>query len=289
MLTRITTQITGKTNGFGLKGRTRQRVLAVSRLFSLLLSVLCFAANALAQNAAASPSPAASPKATPVPDVLNTGTANPVVLIIVIGALALAPFALIMLTSFVKISVVLSILRNALGTQQVPPNQVITGISLILTVFIMAPVVEKMYQEAGTEIIFTETSVAKILDVANKGREPLRAFLERHAIVKDRLMFLELAKRMAIRNGTDPNEIQATDFRILVPAFVTSQLSQAFMIGFFLFIPFLVIDMVVSNILQAMGMFMLSPTTISLPFKLLLFVMIDGWALLLNNLVMGYV
>ncbi|MEP6923859.1 MAG: type III secretion system export apparatus subunit SctR [Pyrinomonadaceae bacterium] len=244
-----------------------------------------------AQSAKATPSPADVPKAAAPAsaDALGTGTANPLVLIVVVGALALAPFALIMLTSFVKISVVLSILRTALGTQQVPPNQVITGISLILTVFIMAPVVEKMYKDAGSEIIFSEVSVAKIMDVAQKGQKPLKEFLERYAHQTDRVMFYDLAQRMAIRNQTDPKEIQYGDFRVLVPSFVTSQLTEAFRIGFFLFIPFLVIDMVVSNILQAMGMFMLSPTTISLPFKLLLFVMIDGWALILKNLVLGYI
>ena len=222
----------------------------------------------------------------------SSGTANPVVLVIVLGALALAPFALIMLTSFVKISVVLSILRNALGTQQVPPNQVITGISLILTIFIMAPVVEKMYAEAGnigdSEAVFSEVSVKTIFEAAKRGREPLRAFLERHAAERDRKMFLGLAQRMAVRNGNDPAEILVTDFRVVVPSFVTSQLTEAFKIGFLLFIPFLVIDMVVSNILQAMGMFMLSPAMISLPFKLLLFVLVDGWVILVRNLVLGY-
>ncbi|HVF49405.1 MAG TPA: type III secretion system export apparatus subunit SctR [Pyrinomonadaceae bacterium] len=222
----------------------------------------------------------------------DAGTANPVVLIIVLGALALAPFALIMLTSFVKISVVLSILRNALGTQQVPPNQVITGISLILTIFIMSPVVEKMYAAAGevqnTEAIFSETSVQTLFESAKKGKEPLRAFLERHAQENDRIMFLGLAQRMAKKNGNDPAEIKASDFRIVIPSFVTSQLTEAFQIGFLLFLPFLIIDMVVSNILQAMGMFMLSPVMISLPFKLLLFVLIDGWVLLIKNLVLSY-
>jgi type III secretion protein R len=220
------------------------------------------------------------------------GTANPVVLVIVLGALALAPFALIMLTSFVKISVVLSILRNALGTQQVPPNQVITGVSLILTIFIMAPVVEKMYAEAGnvgdSEAIFSEVSVKTIFEAAKRGREPLRQFLERHAHEADRKMFYNLAQRMAVRNGNDPNEILPTEFRVVIPSFVTSQLTEAFQIGFLLFIPFLVIDMVVSNILQAMGMFMLSPAMISLPFKLLLFVLVDGWVILIRNLVLGY-
>lgn len=220
------------------------------------------------------------------------GTANPVVLVIILGALALAPFALIMLTSFVKISVVLSILRNALGTQQVPPNQVITGISLILTIFIMSPVVEKMYAAAGeigdSEAVFSEVSVRTIFEAAKRGKEPLRDFLERHAHDDDRKMFLGLAQRMAVKNGNDPTAISIRDFRTLIPSFVTSQLTEAFQIGFLLFIPFLIIDMVVSNILQAMGMFMLSPVMISLPFKLLLFVLIDGWVLLIRGLVLSY-
>lgn len=220
-------------------------------------------------------------------------TANPVVLIIVIGALALAPFGLIMLTSFVKIAVVLSILRNALGTQQIPPNQVITGIALILTVFIMAPVVEKMRAEAGTiqdtEAIFSEVSVKTLFEASERGKKPLRDFLLRYAHEKHRVMFFGLAHQMAQRNGNDPNQITAEDFRVVIPAFVTSQLTEAFQIGFILFIPFLIIDMVVANILQAMGMFMLSPTIISLPFKLLLFVLISGWEILIKNLVLGYV
>ena len=251
-------------------------------LFALYaLSLLSMVPDALAQEA---PRAAAGGG--------GTGAANPVVLVIVLGALALAPFALIMLTSFVKISVVLSILRNALGTQQVPPNQVITGISLILTIFIMAPVVEKMYAEAGnvgdSEAIFSEVSVKQIFEASKRGREPLRQFLERHAHESDRKMFYNLAQRMAVRNGNDPAEILPTEFRVVIPSFVTSQLTEAFQIGFLLFIPFLVIDMVVSNILQAMGMFMLSPAMISLPFKLLLFVLVDGWVILVRNLVLGY-
>jgi type III secretion protein R len=218
--------------------------------------------------------------------------ANPVVLIVTLGALALAPFALIMMTSFVKISVVLSILRNALGTQQVPPNQVITGISLILTIFIMAPVAEKMLEEAGlsdaTAPVFTEMRADTLFKALDKGKEPLRTFLERNAHEADRRLFLGLAQRLAQKNGKDPNAITVRDFRVVVPAFVTSQLTEAFQIGFLLFIPFLVIDMLVSNILQAMGMFMLSPTMISLPFKLLLFVLVKGWVTLIQNLVLSY-
>jgi type III secretion protein R len=269
--------------------------IAPLRLFAFLLGALCFATNAFAQTATQTATPAtaaraaASPTAAAGQDVLSAGTANPIVLIIVIGALALAPFALIMLTSFVKIAVVLSILRNALGASSIPPNSIVTGISLILTIFIMSPVIEKMYGAAGAEITLSEASLARAFDVAERGREPLRQFLERHANERDRALFLDLARRMAIRNGTNPEEIQPTDFRVVVPGFVTSQLTEAFRIGFLLFIPFLVIDMVVANILQAMGMFMLSPTQISLPFKLLLFVLVDGWALLLKNLVLGYV
>ncbi len=222
----------------------------------------------------------------------NDGTANPAVLIIVMGFLALAPFAMIMLTSFVKISVVLSILRNALGTQQIPPNQVITGLSLILTIFIMTPVVEKMYAQAGdigkSDAIFSEMSVREIFEASKRGREPLREFLLRHVHKEDLGLFFGWAQKIAQRNGNDPNEIQPTEFRVIIPAFVTSELAEAFVIGFLLFVPFLVIDLVVANILQAMGMFMLSPTIISLPFKLLLFVLIDGWILLVKALVLGY-
>ncbi len=233
-----------------------------------------------------------TPTPTPAAQSANDGTASPVVLIIVMGVLALAPFALIMLTSFVKISVVLSILRNALGTQQVPPNQVITGLSLILTIFIMTPVVEKMYAEAGdigkTDAIFSEMSVREIFEAGKRGRKPLSEFLLRHAHKKDRTLFYGWARKMAERNGNNPDDIKEDEFRVIIPAFVTSQLTEAFAVGFFLFIPFLIIDLVVANILQAMGMFMLSPTIISLPFKLLLFVLIDGWVLLIQTLVIGY-
>lgn len=262
------------------KGTQRSFLIALVGLLSTLA--------AFAQNTAVSPTPASTVVKTPTGD----GTANPVVLIIVLGVLALAPFALIMLTSFVKISVVLSILRSALGTQQVPPNQVITGLSLILTIFIMTPVVEKMYQQAGdvgnTEAIFSELSVREIFEASKRGREPLREFLLRHAHETDRKLFFDWARLIAQRNGNNPDEIQPNEFRIVIPAFVTSQLAEAFAIGFLLFIPFLIIDLVVANILQAMGMFMLSPTIISLPFKLLLFVLIDGWVLLVKALVLGY-
>jgi len=250
-----------------------------------LLSAAC---AALALCAASAPALA---QAAGGGDGGGRGTSNPVVLIIVVGALALAPFALIMLTSFVKISVVLSILRNALGVQQVPPNQVVTGISLILTIFIMSPVVEKMWAESGAgdpQAFMSEVNTDKLIEAVKRGREPLRLFLRRHAHERDRVMFFRLAQDMARRNQNDPNEITPEDFRVIVPSFVTSQLTEAFKIGFLLFIPFLIIDMVVANILQAMGMIMLSPVMISLPFKLLLFVLVNGWVLLIEKLVLSY-
>jgi len=257
----------------------RQNIFSGRKIFPAFCVVLFSAFSIFAQ----SPTPL---------NAANDGTPNAVILVIVLGVLALAPFVLIMLTSFVKISVVLSILRNALGTQQIPSNTVITGISLILTIFIMTPVVEKMYRQAGdigsTEAIFSEMSVREIFEAAKRGREPLREFLLRHAHETDRRLFFDWARQMAERNGNNAGEIEPNEFRIVIPAFVTSQLAEAFAIGFLLFIPFLIIDLVVANILQAMGMFMLSPQMISLPFKLLLFVLINGWVLLVRALVLGY-
>jgi type III secretion protein R len=259
---------------------------------------------------------------------------NPVVMVIVLAALALAPFIIIMLTSFVKISVVLSILRNAMGTQQVPPTQIITGLSFILTIFIMTPVVKQMYEAAGgvvnTKDIFSEASIKSLYDASVKGKEPLRQFLGHHSHVKDRELFIDLAVRMEearrargaivaaaapqsnpaapLQPNTSPADQAAQpaplppllvgppiekpgkdDFQVLIPAFVTSQLKEAFEVGFLIFVPFIVVDMVVANILLAMGMSMLSPTVISLPFKLLLFVLVDGWFLIVRGLVLSYV
>ena len=251
--------------------------------------------------------------------------ANPIVMVIVLGALTLAPFVVVMLTSFVKISVVLSIVRNALGTQQVPPNQIITGLAFVLTIFIMVPVGRQMYAEAGnvtnTKDIFSEASVKSLFDASRKAKEPLRHFLSKHSNVKDRELFMELAVRLdraeapaanaapaqqaaivpspaspppaaAPTASSAPNEADnrpdKEDFQVLIPSFVTSQLKEAFEVGFLIFIPFIVVDMVIANILLAMGMSMLSPTVISLPFKLLLFVLVDGWFLIVRGLVLSY-
>ncbi len=261
----------------------------------------------------------------------STDLSNPVVMVIVLAALALAPFVAIMLTSFVKIAVVLSILRSALGTQQVPPNQIITGLAFVLTIFVMSPVVRDMYNAAGnvpeTRDIFSQASVRAIFDAADRGKEPLRRFLARHAHERDRILFMELSARLnqneaqasapfaepaAATPGEEAQQEAAPDqaeqqppppapapqpqaapiasdsFQVLIPAFVTSELKEAFQIGFLLFVPFIIIDMVVANILLAMGMSMLSPVVISLPFKLLLFVLVDGWYLVVRGLVLSY-
>ncbi|MBL8949398.1 MAG: type III secretion system export apparatus subunit SctR [Myxococcaceae bacterium] len=227
---------------------------------------------------------------------LNTDniSSRPLVLMIALGALGLAPFVLLMVTSFVKISVVLSIVRSAMGTQQIPPTQVITGLAIILTVYIMAPVGTEMYRKAepekfaaSSEGLLSPKTVDQLMAASKLAREPLRDFLMKKVGNKDRTLFYSLAVKMRT-NEQDKKEIGPTDFLVLVPAFVVSELKEAFQIGFLLFVPFIVIDMVVANILLALGMHMLSPTTISMPFKLLLFVLVDGWYLISKGLVIGY-
>jgi type III secretion protein R len=219
-------------------------------------------------------------------------TSRPVVLILALAALSLVPFVIMMVTSFVKISVVLSIVRNAMGTQQIPPTQVITGLAIILTVYIMAPVGTAMYKAAELDIInpkgalISSQTVGQLVQAASRSKEPLRDFLTKKVTQKDRVLFFSLAKKM--RTEEERKEITDADFMVIVPAFVVSELKEAFQIGFLLFVPFIVIDMVVANILLALGMHMLSPTTISMPFKLLLFVLVDGWYLIAKGLVVGY-
>jgi len=220
---------------------------------------------------------------------------RPLMLAFALAGMALLPFLIIMVTSFVKISVVLSIVRSALGTQQMPPTQVITGLSIILTIYVMTPVGLEVYRNAQALIdkkapgksLLTAQSVDLAFEAMAEARDPMRKFLTRHSHMKDRAMFFSLAKRL--RQPEDRQGVAPEDFSVIIPSFVISELKEAFQIGFIIFVPFLVIDMVVANILMALGMQMLSPTTISLPFKLLLFVIIDGWYLITKGLVVGYV
>jgi type III secretion protein R len=220
-------------------------------------------------------------------------TDQPVVMIVLLAGLSLLPFILVMLTSFVKVAVVLAIVRNALGAGNIPPTMVVTGLALVLTIFVMAPVGGKVYAEiepvlddAKGASLTSGESVQAMIAAGKQAREPVREFLVKHAHARDRAMFTDLARRM--RDPADRDSVSNTDLLILAPSFVTSELKEAFAIGFLLFIPFLIIDMVIANVLLSLGMHMLSPTTVSLPFKLLLFVMVDGWALLTRGLVLGY-
>ncbi len=217
---------------------------------------------------------------------------RPVVTVALLAALTLLPFALVLLTSFVKISVVLSIVRNAIGAPQVPPTMVVTGLAFVLSLFVMSPVLSDISRELepvlgrlGAATGPTETAGA-LLEAGRRASEPVRGFLVRHAHERDRAVFTDLGRRM--RRPEERAGVADDDLLVLTPAFVTSELKEAFAIGFLLFIPFLVLDIVVANVLLSLGMQMLSPTTISLPFKLLLFVLVDGWLLLTRGLVLSY-
>jgi len=218
---------------------------------------------------------------------------SPVGLMLVLAALTLLPFVLVMCTSFLKIAVVLSIVRNALGTPQVPPTMVITGLAIVLTGFIMAPTGAAVLKEVRPILdggrgggLTSAASVDAMIAAAERAREPVRAFLLKHAHERDRASLLQMARRM--RTPAERPTISDRDFMVLAPAFVLSELTEAFLIGFLLFVPFLVVDMLVANLLLALGMQMLSPNTVSLPFKLLLFVLVDGWRLLARGLIGGY-
>ena len=210
---------------------------------------------------------------------------------VVLTLLSLLPFIVMILTSFLKIVIVLSLLRNALGVQQAPPNQIINGVAFMLSLFVMYPTVVKMYdasrqiiyQSNAPESITSPDSTTYVLEIAAATQEPLREFLKNNSSVKHRALFYRMSYKVL------PEEYRPTlkpdDFIIVVPAYITSQLKDAFEIGVLIYIPFFVIDLVTSNILLAMGMMMLSPVTISMPLKLFLLVMLDGWTLLIEGLV----
>lgn len=211
----------------------------------------------------------------------------------VLAGLSLLPYAVMLLTSYVKIVVVLSLLRNALGVQQSPPNPVLNGIALLMTIYVMFPTGAAMYSAASKAIntnppkeLFTGATAPYIMNVINEGKEPLRDFIQRNSIGKHITSFYQLAYRSYPEEYR--SSLKQTDFLVLIPAFITTQLKAAFEIGVVIYLPFFVIDLVVSNILLAMGMMMLSPLTIALPLKLLLLVMVDGWTVLIQNLVLTF-
>ncbi|MFZ6709043.1 flagellar type III secretion system pore protein FliP [Undibacterium sp. TC9W] len=194
-------------------------------------------------------------------------------------ALSFLPAALLMMTSFTRIIIVLSLLRQALGTQSAPPNQVMVGLSLFLTLFVMGPVFDKIYAEAYQP--FTENKIT--MQVAlDKGATPLKQFMMKQTRQTDLALYVKLSNTPELQGPED------VPLRILIPAFITSELKTAFQISFAIFIPFLIIDMVVASVLMSMGMMMVSPAIVSLPFKLMLFVLVDGWQLLIGSLAQSF-
>lgn len=214
--------------------------------------------------------------------------ARPLSMAATLAILALVPVLLVMMTSYAKIAVVLHILRSALGHAQVPPALVITGLALVLSVYVMAPTGIEVYEAVRPELSDLPPegpSVQALLVAASKAKGPVAEFLFRNSPEAERRLFQGLARRNLASAGAVPGD---HDLLVLLPAFAIGQLKAAFLIGFFLFIPFLVIDLVVANLLLTLGMNLVAPQAMALPFKLLLFVLVDGWSLLARGLVLSY-
>ena len=209
----------------------------------------------------------------------GTSYSVPIQTLLFFTALSFLPAVLLLMTGFTRIVIVLSLLRQALGTQSAPPNQVIVGLSLFLTFFVMSPTLDKVYAQAYQP--YSENKIA-FDEALKRGEIPMREFMLKQTRQADVMLFAKLAK-------IDPS-VKTADvpFKVLVPAFVTSELKSAFQIGFLIFIPFLVIDMIVASVLMSLGMMMLSPVLVALPFKLMLFVLADGWNLLLGSLAASF-
>ncbi|MCD7033768.1 flagellar type III secretion system pore protein FliP [Metabacillus sp. GX 13764] len=200
-------------------------------------------------------------------------------LLLVLTVLSLAPSILILMTCFTRIVIVLSFVRTSLGTQQMPPNQVLMGLALFMTFFIMNPVFTEVNQKALTPLMDNKISIDEAYTNAEK---PFKVFMSKHTRQKDLELFLSYAKK------EKPKSVQDIPLSTLVPAYAISEIKTAFQIGFMIFIPFLVIDMIVASVLMSMGMMMLPPVMISLPFKILLFVMVDGWYLVVKSLLQSF-
>jgi len=247
--------------------------LRTRALFVALL--LCFCLG-LAHDAAGGTNPSVTI------DLGQTGPKQTAVVFQVLAlltVLSLAPAFFIMVTSFTRIVIVLSFLRQALGTQQVPPNQVLISLALFLTVFVMAPVGQTVYSQAIEPLLAEKISSE---EAWSKGIQPIRAFMLRQVREKDLELFIDLSKI------PKPESVEQVPIHVVIPAFILSELRVSFQIGFLIYIPFLIIDMVVASILMAMGMMMLPPVMISLPFKLILFVLADGWYLIVGSLVKSF-
>jgi len=212
-------------------------------------------------------------------ETTGTTTGRIIQIIALITVLSLAPSILVMMTSFTRIVVVLSLLRGAIGVQQAPPNTVLVSFALFLTAFVMMPTLEAVYDDALEPLIEEEITE---LDALERAAVPIRAFMLKHVREQDLRLFLDLSKAEEVAT---PEE---TPMRALIPAFMISELRRAFEIGFLMYLPFIIIDMVIASILMSMGMMMLPPIMISLPFKLIFFVLVDGWYLVAGSLVQGF-
>ena len=230
---------------------------------------------------------------------------DPFSLIILFVGLSLLPFVAMVATSYLKIVVVMSLIRNALGIQSIPPNMVINALAMILSFYIMAPTMQESWNiaKAGLETNGAAVQAAQNesgaataqndgkwfdSDALSAAAEPFRKFLSQHVADRERAFFVHTAERLWAKEDGETATPDPDSFEILIPSFCVSELTKAFQIGFLVYLPFIAIDIIVSNILLAMGMMMISPVTISLPFKLLLFVMVNGWTLLIQGLVRGY-
>jgi len=199
--------------------------------------------------------------------------------LILLTSLSFLPAALLMMTGFTRIIIVLSLLRQALGTQSSPPNQVLVGLALFLTLFVMGPVFDRIYTDAYQPLSENQITMQQALE---KGSAPLKTFMLKQTREADLALFIKMSQ------SDQPKSAEDISLRVLIPAFMTSELKTAFQIGFAIFIPFLIIDMVVASVLMSMGMMMVSPAIVSLPFKLMLFVLVDGWQLLLGSLAQSF-
>ncbi|KLE31271.1 flagellar type III secretion system pore protein FliP [Aurantiacibacter luteus] len=259
---------------------TRSRTIALCSGVAVGLSLLALPHLALAQEAAPSAMSGALDRALGAAGGEEQAPLSlSLQLLLLMGLLTILPALLLMMTSFTRIIIVLSIMRQALGLQQSPPNQVLIGLSLFLSLFVMAPTLEGVNDRALAPYGAGTMNAEQAIEAAG---EEFHVFMIRQTRTADLAMFTDIA-------GEDSYDApEAVPFSILLPAFVTSELKTAFQIGFMLFLPFLVIDLVVASVLMSLGMMMLSPTIVSLPFKLLLFVLIDGWSLLMGSLAMSF-
>ena len=211
---------------------------------------------------------------------------SPATLIFLMVTVGIAPFALMMVTSYVKIVVVVSLVRNALGVQQVPPSTVLNGLAIVLSLFIMAPTVMQTTDLLGAQTLPEQATPAQLIKIVKNSSGPLINFLSSNSEKRIKVLFERTARRVWPENQQD--KITSNNLMILIPSFTISELTKAFQIGFLLYLPFVAIDLIISNILLAMGMMMVSPMTISLPFKLLLFVTLDGWLKISQGLMLSY-